>query len=477
MKVKQRQNTRSTLAKVSTGIRGLDEITFGGLPKGRPTLICGNAGCGKTLMALEFLVRGALDSKEPGVFVAFEETPQDLAQNVASLGLNLQDLLDCHLLKIDHVRVERSEIEETGEYNLDGLFVRLNYAIDSIGAKRVVLDTIESLFSGLSNTAVLRAELRRLFQWLKTKGVTAIITAERGEVTLTRQGLEEYVSDCVIVLDQRIIDQVSTRRMRIIKYRGSPHGTNEYPFLIDQDGITVFPITSLGLNHAAPATHLSTGVADLDHMLGAKGYFTGSSILISGTAGTGKSSLAGHFAQSVCRRNERCLYFAFEESEAQILRNMRSIGLDLARYVKKDLLRFHASRPTLMGLEQHLVRIYKEVDEFKPTAVIVDPISNLLNSGSGREVHSMLTRLIDFLKMKAITSVFTSLTPSRVGQGDDESAVSSLIDTWIVNKDWEGNGKRARSLCIVKSRGMAHAQNVREFIISDRGIRLTEITA
>lgn len=329
---KQKAEKRAAfgLAKCPTGITGLDEITKGGLPQGRPTLVCGGAGSGKTLFAMEFLVRGAMKYDEPGVFIAFEETAGELAENVDSLGFDLERLTKQKKLAIDYVHVQRSEILETGEYDLEGLFIRIGYAIDSIGAKRIVLDTIEALFAGLSNDFILRSELRLLFRWLKEKGITAVITAERGTNTLTRQGLEEYVSDCVIMLDHRVIDQTATRRMRVIKYRGSAHGTNEYPFLIDEQGFSVLPVTTLGLEHLATSERLSSGIPELDAMLGGKGYFRGSTILITGTAGTGKTSVAAHFVDAACRRGERCSYFAFEESESQLLRNMSSIGLNLS---------------------------------------------------------------------------------------------------------------------------------------------------
>ncbi|HZS39419.1 MAG TPA: circadian clock protein KaiC, partial [Polyangia bacterium] len=384
--------TNDTLAKAPTGIEGVDEITGGGLPRGRPTLVCGTAGCGKTLFATEFLVRGATEHGEHGVFITFEENAEDLADNVRSLGFHLDELVARRRLAIDHVRVERSEIAETGEYNLDGLFIRLAHAIDSVKAKRVVLDTIESLFGGFSNQAILRAEIRRLFGWLKDRGVTTVITGERGEGQLTRQGLEEYVSDCVILLDQRVADQLTTRRLRIVKYRGSAHGTNEYPFLIDEHGISVLPITAIGLQHEVSSTLVSTGVPTLDEMLGGKGVYRGTSVLVSGTAGTGKTSLSAHFLDAACRRGERCLMFAYEESQAQIVRNMRSIGIDLGRWIDRGLLRIHAARPSAHGLEMHLVMIYKLVREFAPRAVVIDPISNLSSVGSLGETNAMLIR-------------------------------------------------------------------------------------
>jgi circadian clock protein KaiC len=460
------------LPKAPTGITGMDDITFGGLPRGRPTLVCGGAGSGKTLFAMEFLLRGAVQFDEPGVFMAFEETEQDLAQNVRSLGFDVEDLIARKKLAVDYVHVERSEIEETGEYDLEALFVRLGAAIDEVGAKRVVLDTLESLFSGFSNAALLRAELRRLFRWLKDRGVTAVITGERGEGALTRQGLEEYVSDCVILLDHRVVDQVSTRRLRIVKYRGTSHGTNEYPFLIDEQGISVLPLTSVGLDHPASEERISSGIPALDAMLGGKGYFRGSSIMISGTAGTGKSSMAAHFADASCRRGERCLLFAFEESPAQILRNMRSIGLDLQRWIEKGLLRIESSRPTLFGLEMHLVHIHKHVKHFDPQVVIIDPISNFSASGSLAQAEAMLVRLIDFLKTRGVTAMLVRLTPNA---GDARgSGISSLIDTWVLLHDVEVGVEHRRVLHVLKSRGMQHSNQVREFLLTSKGITLPD---
>jgi circadian clock protein KaiC len=471
----KRKSEPATLPKSPTGIQGLDEITGGGLPQGRPTLVCGSAGCGKTLLAMEFLVRGAIRFGEPGVFMAFEETMEDLTKNVRSLGFDLDELIDQQKLVIDHVHVERSEIEETGEYDLEGLFIRLGHAIDSIGAKRVVLDTLETLFSGLSNVAILRAELRRLFRWLKDKGVTAIVTAERGEGALTRHGLEEYVSDCVILLDHRVHDQVSTRRLRIVKYRGSTHGGNEYPFLIDVNGFSVLPVTSLDLKHAVSNERLSSGISRLDSMLGGKGFFRGSSILVTGTAGTGKTSISCHAAAAACQRGERCLYFAFEESPGQIIRNMLSIGLDLEPWVKKDRLRFHSSRPTLFGLEMHLATLHRIVEEFQPHLVVVDPISNFLAVGTVKESTSMLMRLVDFLKSRQITALFTSLTHGGGALEQSEAGVSSIIDTWLLVRDIELNGERNRGLYILKSRGMAHSNQIREFLLTGHGIELTDV--
>ena len=467
--------TTGSLQKSPTGIIGLDEITNGGLPKGRPTLICGDAGSGKTVFSIEFIVKGATQFNEPGVFVAFEEKTEELAVNVASLGFDLKKLIADKKIKIDHIQIDRSEIEETGEYDLEGLFIRLGYAIDSIGAKRIVLDTIENLFSGLSNHAILRAELRRLFGWLKDKGVTAIITGEKGEGKLTRQGLEEYVSDCVILLDHRINNQISTRRLRIVKYRGSVHGTNEYPFLIDEDGISVLPVTSLQLDKKVSTQKVSSGIPSLDAMLRGKGFFRGGSILVSGTAGSGKTSIASHFANAACLRKERCLYLAFEESPDQIIRNMKSINLDLEQHVKNGYLKFHASRPTLYGLEMHLVVFYKLIKQFKPKVVILDPITNLVTVGDISEVKSILIRLIDFLQNEQITVMFTALLFNNSTMAYADEQVSSLVDNWLLVQDIELNGERNRGLYILKSRGMKNSNQVREFVISDSGISIEEV--
>lgn len=463
------------LLKIPTGIKGLDEITGGGLPAGRPTLVCGGTGCGKTLLAMEFLVRGASQFSEPGVFMSFEEKSEELAQNIASLGFDLNELILQKQLVIDHVHLESREIEETGEYDLEGLIIRLGYAIDTLGAKRVVLDTIEALFSGLSNEAILRSELRRLFSFLKEKGVTAIVTGEQGERTFTRYGLEEYVADCVIFLNHSVSQLIATRRMRIVKYRGSAHGTNEYPFLIDRHGFSVMPISSLGLDHPASSERVPTGVARLDAMLEGLGYYRGSSVLVTGTAGTGKSSLAAHFVDAACRRGERCYYFAFEESQNQIIRNMRSIGIDLGQWVDRGLLRFQNARPSLYGLEMHLVVMHRAVDEFQPSIVVLDPVSNLVASASELEVKSMLLRLIDYLKMRQITALCTDLTSTSGSLERTEVGISSLMDTWLLLQVMESSGERNRRLYLLKSRGMAHSNQVREFILSDAGVQLRDV--
>jgi circadian clock protein KaiC len=463
------------IEKAPTGISGFDEITGGGLPAGRPALVCGGPGCGKTLFAMQFLVAGATRFGEPGVFMSFEEASEDLTKNVASLGFDLNNLIARGLISMDTVMIERSEIEESGEYDLEGLFLRLGFAIQSVGAKRVVLDTIESLFSSFNNEAILRAELRRLFRFLKERGVSVVITGERGEGQLTRQGLEEYVSDCVILLDHRVYEQVSTRRLRIVKYRGSSHGTNEYPFIIDRRGLEVLPVTGLQLTHSASTERIPSGIPRLDAMLGGQGFFRGTSVLVSGTAGTGKSSIAAHFADATCRRGERCLYFALEESPGQILRNMRSIGLDLSESVEGGLLHFHASRPTLFGLEMHLVSIFRWVLEIEPTVVIVDPLSNLSAVGSYNEVMATLLRLVDFLKAREVTAMFTSLTASGDEENETHLGVSSLMDTWLSLRNLESNGERNRGLYVLKSRGMSHSNQIRELLLTDRGVVLADV--
>ena len=474
-----RQNRRRAkplegLRKELTGIPGFDEITRGGLPAGRPSLVCGSAGAGKTLFAMEFLVRGATLYNEPGVFISFEETDEELTKNVASLGFDLNQLAAERKLLLDYVFIERSEIEDTGEYDLEGLFLRLGHAIDSIGAKRIVLDTLEALFSALPNEAIIRAELRRLFRWLKEKGVTAVITCERGERTLTRYGLEEYVADCVVLLDHRVENQISTRRMRIIKYRGTSHGTNEYPFLIDENGFSVLPITSLGLTHGASTEFVSSGIPRLDNMLSGKGFYRSSSILVSGTAGTGKSTIGAHFVEAACKRGERALFFAFEESQEQIIRNMGAVGINLESFVKKDLLKFQNARPSAYGLEVHLALIHKVITEYEPNVVVVDPITNFLAVGDEVQTKAMLTRLIDFLKLKQITAIFTSLTSAGSEPEDSEVGVSSLMDTWLLVKNIEANGERNRGLFILKARGIAHSNQVREFVLTDHGIELID---
>jgi circadian clock protein KaiC len=467
-----RERAQARVHKTPTGITGLDEITSGGLPTGRPTLVCGGPGSGKTLLGISFLVNGAERFGEPGVLMSFEENAGELAQDAASLGLDLDALVAGKRLAVDHVLIDRTEIEETGEYDLEGLFVRLDYAVTEVGAKRVVLDTLESLFFGFRDQGILRAELRRLFRWLKDRGLTAVITGEKGETSLTRHGLEEYVSDAVIVLDHRVLDQVSTRRLRIVKFRGSTHGTNEYPFLIDESGVSVLPLTSLSLEGEASSERISSGLPALDDMLDGQGYFRGSSVLVSGTAGTGKTTLAAHFVDAACRRGGRGLYCLFEESRSQMVRNMLAAGIDLQPSIAAGRLQFLADRPTRYGLEAHLVALHRAVDLFRPDVVVVDPITNLLAVGTQTDVRAMLTRMIDFLKMRQITALFTSLTPADGPAETSETLISSLMDTWILTELAEVDRARGRSIFVLKSRGMAHSNEVRDFHITGRGIEI-----
>ncbi|MBW7975032.1 circadian clock protein KaiC [Bradyrhizobium sp. BR 10289] len=460
------------IGKSPTGIEGFDDLTLGGLPTGRPTLVCGSAGCGKTLFASTFLFNGARLHDEPGVFVTFEERPVDIVANVESLGFDLQGLIDQSKIHIEHIAIDPSEVAEIGDYDLEALFLRLEFAVDTIGAKRIVLDTIESLFSAFSNPAILRAEIRRLFDWLKQKGLTAVITGERGDGSLTRQGLEEYVSDCVILLDHRVDNQISTRRLRIVKYRGTAHGTNEYPFLIDEDGFSVLPVSSLGLGHKVFDERISTGVPDLDAMLTGGGFYRGSSILLTGVAGSGKSSLACMMADAACKRGERVLYLSFEESEAQTVRNMRSIGTDLGRWLKSGQMRYIAARPTFYSLEMHLAIMLREINRFKPQLVVLDPISAFTGSADIAEIQAMLLRVVDYLKSNGITAVFTHL--ASVEQAATDAGLSSLMDGWILLLNREANGEFNRELYLLKARGIAHSNQVREFVMSSSGIHLLE---
>jgi circadian clock protein KaiC len=466
--------TLPSLPKAPTGISGLDEVTGGGLPKGRSTLVCGPAGCGKTLLAMEFLVRGITEFDESGVFVAFEESIDDLRSNVASLGFDLARLESDGHLKLDHLTLVHGDMQETGDWDLEGLFLRIGAAIDAVGAKRVVIDTIETLFGSFSNIAILRSELARLFSFLKERGVTAVITGERGDGSLTRHGIEEYVSDCVIVLDHRVTEQTSIRRLRILKYRGSFHGTNEYPFLIGESGISVLPITSLGLSHTASEGRMPTGITRLDSMLGYGGFFKGSTVHVSGTSGTGKTTLAAQFCDATCARGERAMYFAFDESQEEIIRNMSSVGIDLRQWVDAELLQFQCFRPSLLGLESHLFAVQKLVGEFDPEVVVMDPISDFVRLGTAADVAALLTRQVDFLKARGVTSLFTSLTSIKESTSVEQQ-MTSLADTWLLLKTLEGNGEHNRVLYVLKARGMAHSNQIREFLLTDHGIELSDV--
>lgn len=461
------------IEKARTGIEGFDDLTLGGLPRGRPTLVCGSAGCGKTLFASTFLINGARYEDEPGIFVTFEERPGDIVDNVASLGFGLDRLIADKKIHIEHIAIDPAELAEVGDYDLEGLFLRLELAIADVGAKRIVLDTIESLFSAFENPAILRAEIRRLFDWLKERGLTAVITGERGDGTLTRQGLEEYVSDCVILLDHRVASQVSTRRLRIVKYRGTAHGTNEYPFLIGADGFSVLPVSSLGLGHQVHDERISTGIPDLDKMLSGGGFYRGSSILVSGVAGSGKSSISAAFAAAACARGEKALHFSFEESAQQTVRNMRSIGLRLQPYIDAGLLECVAARPTFYGLEMHLAVMLRQIEKSKPDLVVLDPISAFVDFGDQLEVQSMLLRIIDYLKSQGITGVFTHLSHVQ-GETSTEAGLSSLMDAWILLLNQQANGEFNRQLYLLKARGISHSNQVREFVMSASGIRLKE---
>ena len=469
------------LRKCPTGIKGFDEITKGGLPKNRTTLVSGGAGAGKTLLGLDFLIKGAADFNEPGVFMSFEETGEELYNDVAALNLDLAGLVSQNKIRIEHVVLERKDVGEK-DFNLEGLLVRLEHAIDSIGAKRVVLDSVESPFSGITDVGVLRLEIKRLFRWLKTKQVTAIVTGEPREGAYTRHGLEEFISDCIILLDNRVSQQIAIRRIRVIKYRGSSHGTNEYPFVIDDEGLSVIPITSAGLSQPGTTRKVSTGIPSLDKMFrGVRpGFARGSTVLASGTAGTGKTSLAAAFAIESCKRGERCLFLSYEESAGQLIQNMGSIGIHFKPWVEKSLLKIVSVRPSFFGLEMHLLDLYKLVDSFKPQAVVIDPLTSLIGEGDEREIRSMITRMIDLLKSKQITTFFTSLVSSAAANDTSgEIGVSSLIDTWIVVRELEEDGgtKRTRGIFIVKSRGTGHANDVHRLILSDNGISIVPMDA
>jgi circadian clock protein KaiC len=461
------------LRKTSSGVRGLDELTGGGLPAGRPTLVCGGPGCGKTLLATTFLVRGAVEAAEPGVLVSFDERIADLAANVASLGFDLPDLEKRGLLVMDHVFLDRQSIQEAGDYDLEGLFVRIGHAVKKVNARRVVLDSIDTLFAGIPDIAIVRSELGRLFQWFKERDLTVVVTAERGgHAGITRNGVEEYISDCVIVLDHRMDEQIATRRLRVVKYRGSIHGTNEYPFLIDRDGVTVLPVTSLGLAHVASNERVSSGIASLDAMLEGKGYFKGTSILLGGGAGAGKTTIAAHFADAACRRGERCIYFAFEESPSQLTRNMGSVGMNLKSWSDRGLLRFRAERPSLQGFEPHLAVMFKELMDFKPDVAVVDPLSALLSIGTTQQTQGMLLRLIDHLKTLGVTALYTTLQVDEHQSGVD---VSSIMDSWISLERSRDENDMVRRLHVVKSRGMAHATDMRGMQITSAGVQLAKI--
>ncbi len=476
---KKSSSNRNQLQKCPTGIKGFDEITEGGLPKNRTTLVSGGAGSGKTLLGIDFLINGATNYNEPGIFMSFEETEDELYKDVASLNLDLKGLVSKKKILVEHVVLERRDVQEK-EFNLEGLLIRLENAIHSIGAKRVVLDSIESLFAGFTDIGILRVEIKRLFRWLKEKQVTAIVTGEPSDGFYTRQGLEEFVSDCIILLDNRVKEQISVRRIRVVKYRGSKHGTNEYPFVIDNQGLSVIPITSAGLDQPGTAKRVSTGVSSFDKLFKGGGYTRGSTVLASGTAGTGKTSLAAAFAVASCKRGERCLYLSYEGSAGQLAQNMKSIGFEMEPLIKKGLLKIVSTRPSFFGLETHLLDLYKMIADFKPQAVVIDPLTSLIGQQNPVEIQSMITRLIDLLKTNGITGFFTSLVPStEQNDSSGEIGVSSLIDTWIVVRALEEDEgrRRIRGLYIVKSRGMGHSSDVHKIVLSDDGINIIKMDA
>ncbi len=466
-----RQAEPQTLPKAPSGVAGLDELTGGGLPKGRPTLVCGGPGCGKTMLATGFLVHGAVHQNEPGVFMSFDESAEDLRVNSGSLGYDLADLEERNLLAIDYVHLDRNDVEESGEFDLEGLFIRIDLAARKVGAKRVVLDTVDTIFSGLPNEAILRSELRRLFRWLKDRGLSTVITAERGKNAFTRHGIEEYVSDCVILLDHRVHGEVSTRRLRVVKYRGSTHGTNEYPFIIGTGGISVLPVTSLGLLHEVFEERIPSGVPGLDTLLEGKGYYKGSSILVSGGPGSGKTSFAAHFVNAACLRGENCLIFGFEEAPKQLIRNMRSIGINLGKWVDQGSLNCIAARPTDHGLETHLAEIHHTIQNYQPTVVVVDPISALLGGGTPDQARHLTLRLVDHLKSAGITAMFVNLQPGHAHLGANLS-ISSLMDIWMILRVFPNEEKNQRRIEIVKSRGMSHPLASHLFEITSEGTRV-----
>ena len=465
------------LKKVPSGIPGFDDITNGGLPCERSTLVCGDAGAGKTMFGMQFLIEGVTEQQEPGVFVAFEESEPDLKKNVASLGWDLDFLCRQKKIAVEAMHISSDEMIQAGQFDLEGLFIRLDAAIRDVGAQRIVLDTVETLFGLFTDAHIVRAEFRRLLWWLKDRGITGVVTAERGHEGLTRFGIEEYVSDCVVDLSQTMHGQTTRRHLRILKFRGSGHGTNAYPFLIGRRGIHLFAVTELGLDYPVSKERISSGISRLDEMLGGKGFYRASSILLSGTAGTGKSSVNASFVDAACDRGEKAVYISYEESKAQIIRNMESIGIDLHKWQESGLLRFHTARVTTYGLEEHFFVIKELIEQNPPDVVVIDPVSNLLQMGSSEEVKNLLTRLIDLLKSRGITTVVTELITDGNPMEGTNTDISSLMDAWILLRAVESSGERNRVLYVLKSRGMSHSHQVREFVLSDAGISLMDVYA
>jgi len=461
-----------TIPKTATGIPGLDQILNGGLPKGRVTLVVGNSGTGKTLLGIEFLVNGIRQHDENAILVTFEESASKVTENVSSLGFDLNNLQDDGKLTVMAFKVDLPE-KNRGYFDFSPLLVLLEEAIVCIGAKRVVLDTIELLFGAYSDQTTARIELVKLMRWLEDRGVTAIITGESGNNALTRFGIEEYVSDCVIVLDHRVREEISTRLLRVMKYRGSVHGTNEYPFLIAKNGFIVLPVSSLSLDYAVSRERVSVGVPELDEMLSG-GPYRGSTTLVTGVSGTGKTSVAMSMVNAACARGERSLVLLYEESAFQLERDMGSIGINLKRWTDSGMLKIWASRPLEYGLENHLAIFINMLESFKPAIVAIDGLTAFSRGGFDPDVFIFITRKIGILKARGITTVLTTLKKDV----EDESSslhISSLTDTGILLRNIEKNGERNRLLAVTKSRGTAHSNQLREFTLSSDGIRLVDV--
>ena len=463
------------LPKSLTGIQGLDDITYGGIPQNRPTLLVGSIGTGKTIFAMEYIINGITMFNEPGVFMTFEEQTDELQINVTSMGYNLSKLIADNKIYLEHLHIDHREIQATGKYDIEGLFIRIEMAIEKVKAKRIVLDALDTLFIGL-DSQILRSEIKRLFFWLKEKKVTAIITSEVGDIFLTRLGFEEVVADCVIELNNRLNNQISTRRLRIVKYRGSYHSTNEYPFMIDHKGITIFPIISEAPQIIVSNERISSGIKQIDEMLDGRGFYVGSSILVSGSAGTGKSSIAASFIKDVCEKKGTALYCAFEEAPNQIKRNMASIGIFLEPYEKSGNLHFYYSRPTLQTLELHFIAIKKLIKQINPSVVILDPITNLMIENINSDIRTMLTRFVDYLKMEQITVLLTAtLTVSSLELIQSNEGISSMVDTCIMIQEKNIIDSRRRTLYIMKSRGICNSKKEVEFIITSEGISIAPL--
>ncbi|WP_240236172.1 circadian clock protein KaiC [Nocardioides sp. CFH 31398] len=461
------------LEKAATGIEGFDDITFGGLPRARATIVTGAAGSGKSMFGVEFLAQGARAYGEPGVLLSFEETADELVANAASIGVDLRAMADEGTLVVDSAAGDLDDLVQSGAFDLEGLLLRLAAAIDAVGARRVVLDTVETLFSTLPDETTVRREFARLLRWLKERDLTVVVTAERGQQgRLTRHGIEEYVSDCVVVLDHRVEDEVATRRMRVAKYRGSPHGTNEFPFLISGRGLVVMPLHHDELTEVSEE-RVSLGIPELDTMVGG-GVFRGSTIMISGSAGTGKTSIAACAADAACRRGEKALFLSFEEPSGQVVRNMRSIGLDLQHWIDKGLLVVQHMRPAITGLEAHLASLHMILDEHPAEVVVLDAVASLSRGVASYASASAVARDIAMLRLRGATTVLTALAGTHDDPHTDVSA-SSLVDAWLLVRNVENDGERNRLLMTIKNRGSFHSNQVREFLLTDDGPRLVDV--